>query len=155
LNVTVAKFGHDEKYTTSDTGFHINPSRLKSQMIYFVVTAQIVNFALEAIVPTVKRKVFKQVKEFQSSRKGIAIAVIPDAPEEKAFLDRVRNEGELDLYDVTVDLREMCMQVRYSPERSLFSFESHELTEDPVWLSCIILTRLACYCRLVFDQQSC
>ena len=34
-----------------------------------------------------------------------------DPPDEKKFLDRVRHEAELDVYDVTVDLREMCMQV--------------------------------------------
>src|SRR5207244_9941985 len=96
LNVTIEKFGHDEKYTTSDSGFKINPSRLKTQMIYFVVTAQVVNFALETIVPIVKRKVFKKAKEFQSNRKGIAIQSQADAPEEKKFLERVRNEAELD-----------------------------------------------------------
>lgn len=112
LNVTVQHFGHDEKYTTSDTGFQINPARLKSQMIYFVVTAQVVGFALETIVPQVKRKVFRKAKEFDSRRKGIDTQVVLDPPGEKKFLQRVRNEAELAVYDVTVDLREMCMQVR-------------------------------------------
>ncbi|EPS38450.1 hypothetical protein H072_7796 [Dactylellina haptotyla CBS 200.50] len=113
LNVTVQHFGHDEKYTTSDTGFQINPSRLKAQMIYFVVTAQVVGFVLETILPQVKRIVFKKAKEFDSKRKGIDMQTVMDPPEEKKFLDRVRHEAELEVYDVTVDLREMCMQFGY------------------------------------------
>ncbi|KAF3927605.1 Anoctamin-10 [Arthrobotrys entomopaga] len=113
LNVTVQHFGHDEKYTTSDTGFQINPSRLKAQMIYFVVTAQVVGFVLETILPQVKRTVFKKAKEFDSRRKGIDTQTVLDPPEEKKFLDRVRHESELEEYDVTVDLREMCMQFGY------------------------------------------
>ncbi|KAK6347814.1 hypothetical protein TWF718_005638 [Orbilia javanica] len=113
LNVTVQHFGHDEKYTTSDTGFQINPSRLKAQMIYFVVTAQVVGFVVETIVPQLKRTVFKKAKEFDSRRKGLSTETVLDPPEEKKFLDRVRHEAELDVYDVTVDLREMCMQFGY------------------------------------------
>ncbi|KAK6532287.1 hypothetical protein TWF281_006478 [Arthrobotrys megalospora] len=113
LNVTVQHFGHDEKYTTSDTGFQINPSRLKAQMIYFVVTAQVVGFVVETIVPQLKRTVFKKAKEFDSRRKGLNTETVLDPPEEKKFLDRVRHEAELDVYDVTVDLREMCMQFGY------------------------------------------
>jgi len=48
----------------------------------------------------------------ESRRKGIEVAA-NDPPEEKKFLQRVRNEAELDVYDVTVDLREMCMQFGY------------------------------------------
>ncbi|KAK6341664.1 hypothetical protein TWF696_008733 [Orbilia brochopaga] len=113
LNVTVQHFGHDEKYTTSDTGFQINPSRLKAQMIYFVVTAQVVGFVLETILPQLKRTVFKKAKEFDSRRKGINTEAVLDPPEEKKFLDQVRYEAELEVYDVTVDLREMCMQFGY------------------------------------------
>jgi hypothetical protein len=94
--------------------FQINPDRLKKQVIYFTVTAQIVNFALETIVPYVKRKVFKKAKEFQNNRKGYQDAgKVYDDKDEEAFLRRVRNEAELDDYDVTSDLREMVMQVGY------------------------------------------
>jgi len=41
-----------------------------------------------------------------------------DPPEETAFLARVRQEAELDVYDVTSDLREMVLQFGYL---SLFS----------------------------------
>jgi anoctamin-10 len=99
--------------------WEINPDRLKKQVIYFTVTAQIVNFLLEVIVPYVKRKVFKAVEEVQSeiSEKQGAHH-IQDAEEEAEFLMRVRDEAELDEYDVTVDYREMVIQFGYL---SLFS----------------------------------
>lgn len=86
--------------------FRVNPARIGNQMFYFTVTAQIVNFATEVVVPYVKRKVFAKAKEYQSP--GTTQAT--DHPEEKAFLERVRNECELEVYDVSGDYREMIMQ---------------------------------------------
>lgn len=101
--------------------WEINPDRLTKQVIYFTVTAQIVNFATEVIVPYVKRKVFKTIEEASEKKKnngnGDALKQ-QDAPEEADFLSRVRDEAELDVYDVTVDYREMVIQFGYL---SLFS----------------------------------
>lgn len=75
------------------------------------MTAQVVNFLLEAIVPIIKRRVFKKVKEVTteiSNKNGDEKRQDPE--EEAAFLERVRNEAELDDYDVTVDYREMVVQ---------------------------------------------
>ncbi|KAK6819706.1 hypothetical protein PG990_010198 [Apiospora arundinis] len=119
LKVTAEKISSSEKLTTQN--FQINPDRLRTQVIYFTVTAQIVNFALEAVVPIIKRKVFKKVKEVQTefAHKNEKGDVVPaDAPEEAAFLARVRNEAELDVYDVATDYREMIVQFGYL---SLFS----------------------------------
>ena len=98
--------------------FEINPSRLRKQVIYFTVTAQIVNFALETIVPYVKRRGFRKLQEMKTERAarkgGAAPGVgVNDQPEEAEFLTRVRNEAELDVYDVTTDLREMVVQFGY------------------------------------------
>lgn len=92
--------------------FKINPDRLTKQVIYFTVTAQIVNFALEVIVPYAKRKVFRAVKEAQTEigAKAKTSQHPKDQPEEAAFLARVRDEAELDEYDVTIDYREMVVQ---------------------------------------------
>ncbi|KIW08047.1 uncharacterized protein PV09_00992 [Verruconis gallopava] len=102
--------------------FEINPDRLRTQVIYFTVTAQIVNQALEVLLPYVKREAFSKYKKFQNQRamsKGGASSLSDnDAPEEKAFLARVRQEAELGVYDVTADLREMVLQFGYL---SLFS----------------------------------
>ena len=125
FSLTVRPFAeHEGQLKTPEAGrFEINPDRLRKQVIYFTVTAQIVGAVTELIVPYVKRKAFAKVKEIQSEialKKGGA-APDPseyDAPEEAAFLQRVRNEVELDVYDVTVDLREMVLQFGYL---SLFS----------------------------------
>jgi hypothetical protein len=108
--------------------WQVNPNRLTKQVIYFTVTAQIVNFATEAIVPHVKRKLFKTVEKVQSelSEKNDTTTAAAaagtqqpqDQPDEAEFLRRVRNEAELDVYDVTIDYREMVIQFGYL---SLFS----------------------------------
>ena len=87
--------------------FEINPARISNQMFYFTVTAQIVNFATEVIVPYVKRQVFAKAQEFRQKNKA---ASANDHQEERAFLDRVRDECALEIYDVTGDYREMVMQ---------------------------------------------
>ncbi|KAF8477055.1 calcium-activated chloride channel-domain-containing protein [Kalaharituber pfeilii] len=103
----------DEKHEAPAT-FQINPDRLRKQVIYFTVTAQVVGLALELVVPFVKRRVFKKAKQMQSSRKEVdkASAVV-DRDEEKSFLERVRDEAELDVYNVSSDLREMVTQFGY------------------------------------------
>lgn len=87
--------------------FHSNPQRIANQMYYTTVTAQIINFTTEVIVPFVKRKVFAKAEQLvQSSGKDQS----KDHPEEAEFLQRVREEAELEHYDVTGDYREMVMQ---------------------------------------------
>ncbi|KAI0023060.1 DUF590-domain-containing protein [Xylariomycetidae sp. FL0641] len=102
-------------------GFQINPDRLKKQVVYFTVTAQAVNFAMEILLPWAKRKAFKEVEKVQSkmaNKEGEETAAAHDVPEERAFLNRVRNEAELEIYDIAVDYREMVVQFGYL---SLFS----------------------------------
>jgi anoctamin-10 len=125
FSLTVQPFAEDEKQLRAPTAgtFTINPDRLRKQVIYFTVTAQIVNLGLELIVPYLKRKGFAKLKEVQSERALKRGGAAPDPsehdpPEEKEFLQRVRAEAELDVYDVTSDLREMVLQFGYL---SLFS----------------------------------
>ncbi|PFH59057.1 hypothetical protein XA68_12875 [Ophiocordyceps unilateralis] len=90
--------------------FHINPQRISSQMFYLTVTAQIVNFVTEVIVPYVTHKAVVKAHEFQV--RGPAPQEQDDA-EEAEFLKRVREECHLEEYDVTADYREMVMQYGY------------------------------------------
>ncbi|KAJ6783444.1 hypothetical protein PWT90_01691 [Aphanocladium album] len=90
--------------------FHINPQRISAQMFYFTVTAQIVNFATELVVPYVKQRAFAKAKEIQAKRSE---ETVQDNPEETEFMKRVRKEYEMDVYDVTEDYREMVMQFGY------------------------------------------
>lgn len=124
FSLTVRPFAENEKQMQApQTGFSIDPARLRKQVIYFTVTAQIVNLGMEVIVPYLKRRGFSKYKQFQSDRAAKRSGTAPDAsandsPEEASFLTRVRNEAELDVYDVTTDLREMVLQFGYL---SLFS----------------------------------
>lgn len=125
FSVTVSAFAENDKQlrTPSSSSFHINPDRLRKQVIYFTVTAQIVNLGMEVIVPYLKRQGFMKYKEMQTSRAAKNGGSAPDPsendnPEEAQFLARVRKESELDVYNVTDDLREMVLQFGYL---SLFS----------------------------------
>jgi anoctamin-10 len=116
FQLAVKPFAENEKQMATPTvGFQINPDRLKKQVIYFTVTAQIVNFMLEVVVPYVQRKAFqtvKQVKANSAAKRGGTSQDhgANDLPEEAAFLARIRNEAELSVYDVTGDFREMIVQ---------------------------------------------
>lgn len=119
FSLTARPFAQNEKQlTVPKTGFSINPSRLRKQVIYFTVTAQIVNFAMETIVPYIKRRGFHKYQEMKTQRAAKHGGAPPgstvqDVPEEAEFLTRVRSEAELDVYDVTTDLREMVIQYGY------------------------------------------
>ncbi|GAB7361927.1 hypothetical protein MBLNU230_g1965t1 [Neophaeotheca triangularis] len=120
FDLTVRPFADNEKEmeTPDFYHFHIDPNRLRKQVIYFTVTAQLVSFAMEVIVPYLKRQGFIKYKQMQSERAAKAGGTRPDpgiedAPEEKNFLTRVRGEAELDVYDVTTDFREMVIQFGY------------------------------------------
>ncbi|CAK7234402.1 hypothetical protein SBRCBS47491_008936 [Sporothrix bragantina] len=119
FQVTTQRFTgvHKTDHAKHKAAFNVNPHRLTHQMIYLTVTAQIVNFLTEVIVPYVKRKVFKVVKDVseEMAHRG---SETKDVPEEAAFLERVRSEATLDVYDVTIDYREMVVQFGYL---SLFS----------------------------------
>jgi len=115
FNLTVKPFAENEKQMQApQDGFQINPDRLKKQIIYFTVTAQIVNFLTELVVPYISQHVFRKVKQVKADRamkkNGAASPTADDHPEESAFLVRVRNEAELGAYDVTTDFREMIVQ---------------------------------------------
>ena len=124
FSLTAKPFAENEKQLqVPQAGFEINPARLRKQVIYFTVTAQIVNFAMETIVPIIKRRGFSKYQEMKTksaAKKGGAPpgTLIQDVPEEAEFLARVRKEADLDVYDVTNDLREMVVQYGYL---SLFS----------------------------------
>ncbi|KAL9090085.1 MAG: hypothetical protein Q9159_002150 [Coniocarpon cinnabarinum] len=128
FSLTVEPFATDAKETAVPQAgsFKINPGRLRKQVIYFVVTAQIVNQATEILVPYLKRRGFASYKSYKSKKAAQAgtaqttpaSPTAADPPEEQEFLQRVRNEAELDKYEVTDDLREMVVQYGYL---SLFS----------------------------------
>ena len=125
FSLTVKPFSMDDMQmqATSPANFKINPDRLKNQVIYFSIIAQIVNFALETVMPLVMQKGTAKYKEMQANRAEKKGGASPppsanDLPEEKEFLQGVREEAALPEYDVQTDLREMVIQFGYL---SLFS----------------------------------
>lgn len=125
FHLTVRPFVSKEHATTARTDFSIDPDRLRKQVIYFTVTAQAVNFAMETIVPILKQRLMREYKAYnrrklaqagageQSDEKKAPPITFNDHKDEVEFLKRVRNEAELEDYDVTDDLREMCIQFGY------------------------------------------
>jgi len=118
FGLTVRPFAENEvQMTAPKVGFQINTARLHNQVIYFTVTAQIVGFGLEVVMPYIKRKVFTNIQSYKSSRAakhgGAPADAAQDPKEEVDFLRRVRDEATLDIYDVTGDIREMVVQFGY------------------------------------------
>ncbi|PGG98694.1 hypothetical protein AJ79_08779 [Helicocarpus griseus UAMH5409] len=126
FHLTVSPFvSEKDQAQKTAVAFQINPSRLRKQVIYFAVTAQIVNQGLELALPYVKRKLFRKYQEYseeKARKSGTSTPntspVLEDAPGEADFLTRVRDEAHLSEYDVGSDFREMCVQFGYL---SLFS----------------------------------
>ncbi|CAH0048678.1 unnamed protein product [Clonostachys solani] len=87
--------------------FKINPARISGQMFYLTITAQIVSLLTQVVVPYVKRQVFAEAKKLSSKDTTPAVQ---DRPEEAEFLKRVREECELEVYDVSTDYRQMVIQ---------------------------------------------
>lgn len=120
LSLTVQPLAENEKQLEAPppSQFNIDPQRLPNQMFYFAVTAQVVSFATETIVPVLTRKGGDKIASLKhsASKRGDGDHVAAganDHAEEKAFLARVREEASLPEYDVTADLREMCIQFGY------------------------------------------
>lgn len=133
FHLTVRPFVSKEKATTTRGNFTIDPDRLRKQVIYFTVTAQVVGLGMETVVPYLKQRFARQYKEYKKKKNGRTDTGLEretkrprqhsysDHRDEVEFLTRVRKEADRDDYDVTDDLREMCIQFGYL---ALFS---------PVW----------------------
>jgi hypothetical protein len=99
----------DETKDLASHAYSINAFRLKRQLIYFAVTAQIVGFAMENFLPYVTRKVFSEARKI--TNKDDEDVSTYDREEEKTYLERVREESELPEYDIYTDYAEMVVQV--------------------------------------------
>jgi anoctamin-10 len=102
------------KPTKPSISFQIDQWRLQQEVIYFGITAQIVDQVFEVVVPYVKHK-WANYRKSQSTKHAAkkSMHTVNDPMHESAFLTRVKNEIELVEYDVNTDLGEMCMQVSF------------------------------------------
>ena len=103
-----------EKFPTTSEfpqTFTINSDRLRKQLIYYSVTAQIVGFAVENFMPYFMQKAMSGAQKLKTSYNGQS-STFKDEEKEAAFLKRVRLEALLPEYDVYADYAELVAQVR-------------------------------------------
>lgn len=103
--LTIANITHEHK--------SVGPERLKAQLMYFVITGQIINAATEVAVPYLTRFAFGEAMAIQERLKGEKVHDEGEADkvDEAAFLKQVRSEVALREYDVYEDYAEMIVQV--------------------------------------------
>lgn len=153
LDYLAHKYANDPLHPIKPSmSFQVDEWRLRKEVIYFGITAQIIDQFFEVVVPYVKHKWASYMK----SRSGLttmhmakkSVHTINDPVGESKFLTKVRNEIELEEYDVNTDLREMCMQV------SLFSFlpRTLHLTKHEVRLSHKLFHRLAAHAVVLLGK---
>ncbi|KUJ23929.1 DUF590-domain-containing protein [Mollisia scopiformis] len=118
LDFLAHKYANDPLHPVKPSmSFQVDEWRLRKEVIYFGITAQIIDQFFEVVVPYAKHKWASYIKSRPSfSTKHAAkksVHTVNDLQDEAVFLTRVRNEIELEEYDVNTDLREMCMQFGY------------------------------------------
>jgi anoctamin-10 len=102
--------------------------RLRAQLVYFIVTGQLVGFLTEMVVPYALRKLMPKAKKLSAkviNKKGAekeaatttelqqkTAATEPDAEEAK-FMEKIYKEVELDEYNIYTDYVEMVIQFGY------------------------------------------
>ncbi|KAL0083800.1 calcium-activated chloride channel-domain-containing protein [Phycomyces blakesleeanus] len=96
--------------------------RLRDQLVYFVVTGQVVGFATEMIVPYIMQKAMPKAQELKEKvTKGNTESSFPEdqlgTPEmsgpEAAFMKRVYKQVGLEEYNIYTDYVEMVIQFGY------------------------------------------
>lgn len=105
----------------------VGTERLKAQLMYFIVTGQVVGFFTEMIVPRIKAIVQPKVmaffkKSIDKRRSSGSSVGDPNSKEldplqsmteaEGSFMKKVYKEVEMEEYDIYTDYVEMVIQVR-------------------------------------------
>lgn len=108
LTSTYAAYGVTAKPFVLDNG------RIRNQLFYFAVTAQIVNLFMEFILPIVLRLAKGEAQELQAKFTGQSGFKPTDAPEEVALMKQIRFEARLPDYDTYGDFAELVIQFGYT-----------------------------------------
>lgn len=89
--------------------FKINQQRLSTQYFYFIVTNQVIQLILKYAVPFLTKQSTKLYAKYfgKSSIKPI------DNPQEVVYLNIIRDQAELPVYDVNDDYRSLVTQYGY------------------------------------------
>jgi hypothetical protein len=102
--------------------FEVDTSRFQQEVIYLSMTAQVLSFGEEIVIPYVKHVLWQKWQNYQDRKaeygrkrsysKATDLLLI-DLPEEADFLTRLRGEASADEYHVEEDILEMCVQFGY------------------------------------------
>lgn len=93
---------------------------MRAQLVYFIVTGQLVGFLTEMVVPFALKKLMPKAKKITSkatqkksepsSNTNVDAAIVQDE-DEKKFMEKVYTEVALEEYNIYTDYVEMVIQV--------------------------------------------
>ncbi|KAJ9489069.1 hypothetical protein VN97_g4214 [Penicillium thymicola] len=107
---------------TGQKEFEVDTSRFQQEVIYLSMTAQVLSFGEEIVLPYAKHVLrqkwhnYRDRKaEYSRTRKHSTATglYLIDSPEEVAFMTRLRGEAGAEEYHVEEDIMEMCVQFGY------------------------------------------
>ncbi|KAJ5513854.1 hypothetical protein N7463_003406 [Penicillium fimorum] len=102
--------------------FEVDTNRFQQEVIYLSMTAQVLSFGEEVVLPYLKHVLRQKWQNYQHrkqeySRKRkystAADLFMVDPPDEAAFMTRLRSEAGAEEYHVEEDIMEMCVQFGY------------------------------------------
>lgn len=91
--------------------FHVSPAGLHDQLFAMSVTQQLMNTFTEVLLPILLRHVEKFMNKIRGSSRRKELEAFAKTNRDQAFLERVQNEFDLDVYDEFTDYAEMATQL--------------------------------------------
>ena len=91
--------------------FHVSPTGLHDQLFAMSVTQQLMNTFTEVILPILWRHAEKFINKIRGSSRRKELEAFAKTNRDQAFLERVQNEFDLDVYDEFTDYAEMATQM--------------------------------------------
>jgi len=91
--------------------FHVRSAGLHDQLFALSVTQQLMNTFTEVILPILLRHVEKVLNKIRGSSRRKELEAFAQTNRDQAFLERVQNEFDLDVYDEFTDYAEMATQL--------------------------------------------
>lgn len=93
--------------------------RLRAQLVYFIITGQLVGFLTEMVVPYVLKRITPKAKKITAKVTKKQDDINPDFKkataaedtEEAEFMDKVYKQVDMEEYNIYTDYVEMVIQV--------------------------------------------
>lgn len=91
------------------TEYQVNGNRLEDQVLYMMVTAQVISTFMETVVPYIQIRALEKVDQFIS--KGVP--TFEDSPSEAQYLTNTRLHAKLPEFSVDAEYQEMVIQFAF------------------------------------------